>query len=215
MDLVTTLQQFGAKVYKEPIPGKVFRYRSQWRKDAHMWARNFGEYARYGDWVTGEAHTWRSDDHNRKLDAMNQYERERYWKALELQQQKIDEEQRKEKIIFINEEWSTFKPIEKIDEYFIRKKAMVGMDFKQNHDGINCIPVYGSLYDKKLITYQRIDSRKEKGFQKLFAHNSTGRGGFYPILNNFRLLECESIKISAHLGNAISSFILSYNRIIF
>lgn len=182
------LDKFGVHVNNIPL-NKYFQFALPDKpRSKCVSIKNIGESAYGRDFRNNVSFYWRSDSVNKKIDSMNRFQKEHYYKKLKEQQIAEDIKQSQLKLEFIADEWNKYDTPAVDNDYFIRKQCKVTPDFKMNGNNV-LIPGYGTLLNKTIHTIQEI---QPDGFKK-FLYNSQPKNSFYVLPTNFKLKDADCI----------------------
>ena len=192
-DIIATLQAAGFDTSRLPgslVPGKFYRMPAPGRPkgDVSGWVKLHDTgVASYGDWTTGEQHTWRAANdnarpvgHSRPPRPANDNGRTAARKQAESAAARM---------------WEAAKPA--TDHPYLARKGITGNGLRVDLSGRLLIPVFDAR-TRALISLQRIDRDGEKRFLK----DTTTEGGHYIIPGTMPRIFCEGFATGATVNAA-------------
>lgn len=192
IDIIATLQAAGYDTRRLPgrlVPGKFYRLPApgQRKGDLGGWVKLHDDgVASYGDWTTGEQHTWRAANDNARPPAS------RPPRPANDGGKTGAREQAQAAAARI---WQSAKPA--ADHPYLTRKGIAGEGLRVDLSGRLLVPVYDARTGA-LISVQRINGDGQKRFLK----DTTTEAGHYVIPGNMPRVFCEGWATGATLNAA-------------
>lgn len=168
------------KFYRLPAPGKRASDRSGWVQLID------DGVAVYGDWTTGEKHTWRADNDNRPRPANDN----------RLSKPAKPEPDRSNVVDYVRQQWDRATPANDNHPYLVAK-GVRSHGLRQAADGRLLVPVHDATTGE-LMSVQRIAADGSKQFAK----GASLAGGCFVLPGSLPRIFCEGYATAATLHEA-------------